>query len=129
MRKNNNQYLESINENFGGQVDSRKPDNYYLKHIAENTGSDDLNGHRPNNYYLKQIAENTEDMDIAEMTATIRELRKEVEDLTFIANNEIVIFGDKNLIQLNDTVDLTAYCKADGEKVVGGTVYFYEVIE
>ena len=127
--KSNNQYLKSINENFGGQVDSRKPDNYYLKHIAENTGSDDLNGHRPNNYYLKQIAENTEDMDIAEMTATIQELRKEVEDLTFIANNEIVIFGDKNLIQLNDTVDLTAYCKADGEKVVGGTVYFYEVIE
>ena len=127
--KSNNNYLRTINKNFGDEVDSRKPDNYYLKHIAENTGSDDLNGHRPNNYYLKQIAENTEDMDIAEMTATIQELRKEVEDLTFIANNEIVIFGDKNLIQLNDTVDLTAYCKADGEKVVGGTVYFYEVIE
>lgn len=127
--KSNNNYLRTINKNFGDEVDSRKPDNYYLKHIAENTGSDDLSGHRPNNYYLKQIAENTEDMDIAEMTATIQELRKEVEDLTFIANNEIVIFGDKNLIQLNDTVDLTAYCKADGEKVVGGTVYFYEVIE
>ena len=127
--KSNNNYLRTINKNFGDEVDSRKPDNYYLKHIAENTGSDDLSGHRPNNYYLKQIAENTEDMDIAEMTATIQELRKEVEDLTFIANNEIVIFGDKNLIQLNDTVDLTAYCKADGEKVVGRTVYFYEVIE
>lgn len=127
--KSNNNYLRTINKNFGDEVDSRKPDNYYLKHIAENTGSDDLSGHRPNNYYLKQIAENTEDMDIAELTATIQELRKEVEDLTFIANNEIVIFGDKNLIQLNDTVDLTAYCKADGEKVVGGTVYFYEVIE
>lgn len=127
--KSNNNYLRTINKNFGDEVDSRKPDNYYLKHIAENTGSDDLSGHRPNNYYLKQIAENTEDMDIAELTATIQELREEVEDLTFIANNEIVIFGDKNLIQLNDTVDLTAYCKADGEKVVGGTVYFYEVIE
>ena len=127
--KSNNNYLRTINKNFGDEVDSRKPDNYYLKHIAENTGSDDLSGHRPNNYYLKQIAENTEDMDIAELNATIQELRKEVEDLTFIANNEIVIFGDKNLIQLNDTVDLTAYCKADGEKVVGGTVYFYEVIE
>ena len=127
--KSNNNYLRTINKNFGDEVDSRKPDNYYLKHIAENTGSDDLSGHRPNNYYLKQIAENTEDMDIAELTATIQELREEVEDLTFIANNEVVIFGDKNLIQLNDTVDLTAYCKADGEKVVGGTVYFYEVIE
>ena len=127
--KSNNNYLRTINKNFGDEVDSRKPDNYYLKHIAENTGSDDLSGHRPNNYYLKQIAENTEDMDIAELTATIQELREEVEDLTFIANNEIVIFSDKNLIQLNDTVDLTAYCKADGEKVVGGTVYFYEVIE
>ena len=127
--KSNNNYLRTINKNFGDEVDSRKPDNYYLKHIAENTGSDDLSGHRPNNYYLKQIAENTEDMDIAELTATIQELREEVEDLTFIANNEIVLFGDKNLIQLNDTVDLTAYCKADGEKVVGGTVYFYEVIE
>lgn len=127
--KSNNNYLRTINKNFGDEVDSRKPDNYYLKHIAENTGSDDLSGHRPNNYYLKQIAENTEDMDIAELTATIQELRKEVEDLTFIANNEIIVFGDKNLIQLNDTVDLTAYCKADGEKVVGGTVYFYEVIE
>ena len=127
--KSNNNYLRTINKNFGDEVDSRKPDNYYLKHIAENTGSDDLSGHRPNNYYLKQIAENTEDMDIAELTATIQELREEVEDLTFIANNEIILFGDKNLIQLNDTVDLTAYCKADGEKVVGGTVYFYEVIE
>lgn len=127
--KSNNNYLRTINKNFGDEVDSRKPDNYYLKHIAENTGSDDLSGHRPNNYYLKQIAENTEDMDIAELTATIQELREEVEDLTFIANNEIIVFGDKNLIQLNDTVDLTAYCKADGEKVVGGTVYFYEVIE
>ena len=127
--KSNNNYLRTINKNFGDEVDSRKPDNYYLKHIAENTGSDDLSGHRPNNYYLKEIAENTEDMDIAELTATIQELREEVEDLTFIANNEIILFGDKNLIQLNDTVDLTAYCKADGEKVVGGTVYFYEVIE
>ena len=130
MRKNNNQYLEKINENVGGQVvDERKPNNWYLRSIAKNTGSQEIHGHRTDNYYLKQIAENTEDMDIAELTATIQELREEVEDLTFIANNEIVIFGDKNLIQLNDTVDLTAYCKADGEKVVGGTVYFYEVIE
>ena len=129
MRKNNNQYLESINENFGGQVDSRKPDNYYLKHIAENTGSDDLNGHRPNNYYLKQIAENTEDMDIAGLTATIRELRQEVEDLTIKANNEIILFGEKSLIQKDESANVSAYCKVDGNKMVDGTIYFFEVID
>ena len=127
--KSNNQYLKSINENFGGQVDSRKPDNYYLKHIAENTGSDDLNGHRPNNYYLKQIAENTEDMDIAGLTATIRELRQEVEDLTIKANNEIILFGEKSLIQKDEIANISAYCKVDGNKMVDGTIYFFEVIE
>ena len=127
--KSNNQYLESINKNFGGQVDSRKPDNYYLKHIAENTGSDDLNGHRPNNYYLKQIAENTEDMDIAGLTATIRELRQEVEDLTIKANNEIILFGEKSLIQKDEIANVSAYCKVDGNKMVDGTIYFFEVID
>lgn len=127
--KSDNKYLRTINENFGGQVDSRKPDNYYLKHIAENTGSDDLNGHRPNNYYLKQIAENTEDIDIAEMTATIRELRQEVEDLTIKANNEIILFGEKSLIQKDESANVSAYCKVDGNKMVDGTIYFFEVID
>ena len=127
--KSNNQYLESINENFGGQVDSRKPDNYYLKHIAENTGSDDLNSHRPNNYYLKQIAENTEDMDIAGLTATIRELRQEVEELTIKANNEVIMLGGKSIIQKDESANVSAYCKVDGNKMVGGTIYFFEVIE
>lgn len=127
--KSNNQYLKSINENFGDEVDSRKPDNYYLKHIAENTGSDDLNSHRPNNYYLKQIAENTEDMDIAGLTATIRELRQEVEDLTIKANNEIILFGEKSLIQKDEIANVSAYCKVDGNKMVDGTIYFFEVID
>ena len=127
--KSNNQYLKSINENFGGQVDSRKPNNYYLKHIAENTGSDDLNSHRPNNYYLKQIAENTEDMDIAGLTATIRELRQEVEELTIKANNEVIMLGGKSIIQKDESVNISAYCKVDGNKMVGGTIYFFEVIE
>ena len=127
--KSNNQYLKSINENFGGQVDSRKPNNYYLKHIAENTGSDDLNSHRPNNYYLKQIAENTEDMDIAGLTATIRELRQEVEELTIKANNEVIMLGGKSIIQKDESVNVSAYCKVDGNKMVGGTIYFFEVIE
>lgn len=127
--KSNNQYLKSINENFGDEVDSRKPDNYYLKHIAENTGSDDLNSHRPNNYYLKQIAENTEDMDIAGLTATIRELRQEVEELTIKANNEVIMLGGKSIIQKDESANVSAYCKVDGNKMVGGTIYFFEVIE
>ena len=127
--KSNNQYLKSINENFGGQVDSRKPNNYYLKHIAENTGSDDLNSHRPNNYYLKQIAENTEDMDIAGLTATIRELRQEVEELTIKANNEVIMLGGKSIIQKDESANVSAYCKLDGNKMVDGTIYFFEVID
>ena len=127
--KSNNNYLRTINKNFGDEVDSRKPDNYYLKHIAENTGSDDLNGHRPNNYYLKQIAENTEDMDIAELTATIRELRQEVEELTIKANNEVIMLGGKSIIQKDEVVDVSVYCKVDGDKAVNETIYFYEVIE
>ena len=127
--KSNNNYLRTINKNFGDEVDSRKPDNYYLKHIAENTGSDDLSGHRPNNYYLKQIAENTEDMDIAGLTATIRELRQEVEELTIKANNEVIILGGKSIIQKDEVVDVSVYCKVDGDKAVNETVYFYEVID
>lgn len=35
-----------------------KSNNSYLKSIAEQTGSEDTNGHHSNNYYLKRISEN-----------------------------------------------------------------------
>lgn len=37
-----------------------KTDNYYLRNISENTGSEHENRFRNNNYYLRKIAENTE---------------------------------------------------------------------
>ena len=43
--KPNNQYLEKINESVGGQAtDKRKTNIYYLRSIAENTGSENLDG-------------------------------------------------------------------------------------
>lgn len=128
--KSNNQYLESINESVSGQmVDERKPNNWYLRSIAKNTGSEEIHGHRTDNYYLKRIALNMEEIDIKELLQTIAELRGEVEDLTIKANNEIILFGEKSLIQKDESANVSAYCKVDGNKMVDGTIYFFEVIE
>ena len=129
--KSNNQYLESINESVSGQmVDEIKPNNWYLRSIAKNTGSEEIHGHRTDNYYLKRIALNMEDLDIKELLQTITELRGEVEELENLLANDIHLFSCcKDIVQTGESLGLFAYCKADGEKVVGGTVYFYEVIE
>ena len=128
--KSNNQYLESINESVSGQmVDERKPNNWYLRSIAKNTGDEEIHGHRTDNYYLRRIALNMEEIDIKELLQTIAELRGEVEDLTIKANNEIILFGEKSLIQKDESANVSAYCKVDGNKMVDGTIYFFEVID
>ena len=128
--KSNNQYLKSINESVSGQmVDERKPNNWYLRSIAKNTGDEEIHGHRTDNYYLRRIALNMEDLDVKELLETIAELRGEVEDLTIKANNEIILFGEKSLIQKDESANVSAYCKVDGNKMVDGTIYFFEVID
>lgn len=119
--KSNNQYLESINESVSGQmVDERKPNNWYLRSIAKSTGSEGIHGHRTDNYYLKRIALNMEEIE-----QTIAELRGEVEELEELLANDIHLFSCcKDIVQTGDSLDLFAYCKADGE-VEGNTVYFY----
>lgn len=128
MRKNNNQYLESINESVTGQtVDTIKPNNWYLRNIAKNTGSEEIHGHRTDNYYLKRIALNMEDIDIKELLQTIAELRGEVEDLENLLANDIHLFSCcKDIVQTGESLGLFAYCKHNGE-VEGNTVYFYAV--
>ena len=125
--KNNNQYLEKINESVTGQtVDTIKPNNLYLKSIAKNTGSEDIHGHNSDNYYLKRIALNMEDIDIKELLQTITELRGEVEELENQLANDIHLFGCKDIVQTGDALDLFAYCKHNGE-VEGNTVHFYAI--
>lgn len=123
MRKNNNQYLESINESVTGQtVDVRRTNNWYLRSIAKNTGSEEIHGHRTDNYYLKRIALNMEEIE-----QTIAELRGEVEELEELLANDIHLFSCCNdIVQTGESLGLFAYCKADGE-VEGNTVYFYAV--
>ena len=54
--KSNNQYLKGI----ANSESVNRSDNYYLKQIARNTGSNDTDGHHSDNYYLKRINENME---------------------------------------------------------------------
>ena len=126
--KNNNQYLEKINESVGGQAtDKRKTNIYYLRSIAENTGSENLDGQRTDNYYLRLIALNMEDMDVKELLQTIAELRGEVEELEELLANDIHLFSCcKDIVQTDDALDLFAYCKYNGE-VEGNTVHFYAI--
>lgn len=123
MRKNNNQYLERINESVTGQtVDVRRTNNWYLRSIARNTSSEEIHGHRTDNYYLRRIALNMEEIE-----QTIAELREEVEDLEELLANDIHLFSCcKDIVQTGESLGLFAYCKADGE-VEGNTVYFYAV--
>ena len=125
--KNNNQYLEKINESVTGQtVDTIKPNNLYLKSIAKNTGSEDIHGHNSDNYYLKRIALNMEDIDIKELLQTITELRGEVEELEYLVANDVHLFGCSNITQTGKPLELISYCKKNGV-VEGNTVYFYVI--
>ena len=123
MRKNNNQYLERINESVTGQtVDVRRTNNWYLRSIAKNTSSEEIHGHRTDNYYLRRIALNMEEIE-----QTIAELRGEVEELEELLANDIHLFSCcKDIVQTGESLGLFAYCKHDGE-VEGNTVYFYVV--
>ena len=128
MRKNNNQYLERINESVTGQtVDVRRTNNWYLRSIAKNTGSEEIHGHRTDNYYLRRIALNMEDLDVKELLETIAELRGEVEELEELLANDIHLFSCcKDIVQTGESLGLFAYCKHNGE-VEGNTVYFYAI--
>lgn len=119
--KNNNQYLEKINESVTGQtVDVRRTNNWYLRSIARNTSSEEIHGHRTDNYYLRRIALNMEEIE-----QTIAELRGEIEELEELLANDIHLFSCcKDVTQIGESLGLFAYCKHNGE-LEGNTVYFY----
>lgn len=83
--KNNNKHLQKINENVGGDAETNKTNNHYLREIAKNTGSNLPSKHCTDNYYLKEIEENTAGGggggDCSRYIAQIRELEGEVSEL------------------------------------------------
>ena len=53
----------------------------------------------------------------------------EVDELIHELNNNIKVNGTKGIIQLDETVELYAYCKADGMPVLNKKVHFYKIEE
>ena len=53
----------------------------------------------------------------------------EVDELLYELNNNIKVNGTKGIIQLDETVELYAYCKADGMPVLNKKVHFYKIEE
>ena len=53
----------------------------------------------------------------------------EVDELIHELNNNIKVNGTKGIIQLDETVELYAYCKADGMPCINKKIYFYEIME
>lgn len=49
-----------------------------------------------------------------------------VENLKNELNNRVILKGDKNIIQTDDTMDLTAYAVQDGMPVVDEKIYFFK---
>ena len=102
--KTNNYYLRRIANNTGSQVSKMRNELYYLRQIASNTGASVTGKLKNKNYYLRLIAENTVDI---------------------LKKSYVAVISDKNIIQKDDTASIQAVVMVDDEKVVNETVYFY----
>lgn len=100
--KNNNYYLRKIANNTGSEISKMKNDLYYLKRIAQNLGNNVTGKLKNRNHYLKLISESTEDY-----------------------GDSIALIADEDIILTGDEVDFRVRVKVDGEYVQGRTVYFY----
>ena len=102
--RTNNYYLRRIANNTGSQVSKMRNELYYLRQIASNTGASVTGKLKNKNHYLRLIAENTVDI---------------------LKKSYITVISDKNIIQKNDNTSIKAVVTIDDERVVDETVYFY----
>ena len=98
----NNKLLKNISSNFGVEVDDRiQYDNYYLKKIANQTGST-VSGHKSDNFLLKEIANNTKNLSVEEAEASAR--ISELEGTVVSLNGQIGTLNDE-VSSLNGEID------------------------
>ena len=100
-----NKLLRTIANNTGGNVSTMKNKLSLLKTIASNLGATVTGNTKNEITYLQMIAEGTEDYQSLD--------------------DYVVVIGDKNVIQSEDTVTLRARVFVDGKSVSGKTVNFY----
>lgn len=100
-----------------------KSDNYYLRQIAKNTGSE-VSKMKNNVLLLKQIAYNL-GADVSGKLKTANQYLKLISEKIAFLNDKIVVSSDKDIIQVDEVAELQAEVTIDGEKAVGETVSFY----
>ena len=151
----NNKLLKNISSNLGVEVDDKiQYNNYYLKKIANQTGSE-ISGHKSDNFLLKEIANNTENLSVgdSESSARISELEgtvvslngqisslegevsslngqisgleDDIEDLEYQRDNNIVLFLGESVVQTNGVVSVGAVVTNAGSRLNGQLVNFY----
>ena len=142
--KNNNKHLQKINENVGGDAETNKTNNHYLREIAKNTGRNLPSKHCTDNYYLKEIEENTaggggggdcsqyiaqiEELEgeVSELEENISDLEDELETTKDQRDNNIVLIDVDKLCPDDTKVELIAIVTENGSKAENVKVEFYE---
>lgn len=142
--KNNNKHLQKINENVGGDAETNKTNNHYLREIAKNTGSNLPSKHCSDNFYLREIEENTEggggggdcskyiaqirelEGEVSELEGDISDLEDELETTKDQRDNNIVLIDVDKLCPDDTKVELIAIVTENGSKAENVKVEFYE---
>ena len=151
----NNKLLKNISSNLGVEVDDKiQYNNYYLKKIANQTGSE-ISGHKSDNFLLKEIANNTKNIsssssessariselegtvvslngqistlesEVSSLNGQISGLEDDIEDLEYQRDNNIVLFLGESVVQTNGVVSVGAVVTNAGSRLNGQLVNFY----
>lgn len=105
--KNNNYYLRKIANNTGSEISKMKNELYYLRLIASNVGATVTGKLKNRNAYLKMIEEHTRDYQSKDDIA--------------------MLIGDKDIIQIGDKYNPMVVVAVDGKVAVDERVDFYIV--
>lgn len=103
--KTNNYYLREIAKNTGSEISTMKNDVFYLRDIASNVGATVTGNVKNRNTYLKIIAEHTENYQSLD--------------------DYIALICNEDIVQKDSIVGCKARVIIDGEVAVGETVNFY----
>ena len=103
-----------------------KNNNYYLKSIANKTGSE-LSKMKNKISYLRSIANNTGSSitDLKNENYLLREIDSNISSIVFKGSNHISCIGDKDLMTVGDNLTVKAQVVLDDANASGKTVNFY----
>lgn len=103
--KTNNYYLRKIANNTGSEISKMKNDVFYLREIASNTGASVTGKIKNRNAYLKIIAENTENYESLD--------------------DYLVLICDDDIVQKDGKLTCRARLTLNGKSASGIEVKFY----